>query len=54
MFSFQNLSLVHAFSHHMSYGQDFSSILLGEWVGNYPQEDLAKFGYKSENNVEFL
>jgi hypothetical protein len=23
-------------------------------VGNYPQEDLAKFGYKYDNNVEFF
>jgi len=44
----------HAFSYHMYYGQEFSSILLGRWVGNYPREDLAKFGYKSENNLEIF
>jgi hypothetical protein len=38
----------------MYFEQDFSSILLGRWVGNYPQEDLAKFGYKYDNNVEFF
>ncbi len=32
----------------------FLQFLLGRWVGNYPQEDLAEFGYKSENKAEFF
>ncbi len=32
----------------------FSSILWGGWKNDYPQEDLAKFGYRSERKVEFL
>jgi hypothetical protein len=29
----------------------FFQILWGKWTGNHPQENLAKFGYKSERKV---
>jgi hypothetical protein len=32
----------------------FYSILWGWWTGNYPQEDLAKFGYRSQRKVEIF
>ncbi len=30
------------------------SVLWGRWVGNHPQEDLAKFGYRLERTIEIL
>jgi hypothetical protein len=35
----------------MCIAEFFFSILWGWWTGEQPQEDLAKFGYRSEGKI---
>jgi hypothetical protein len=53
-FEFQN----HIYKYHksaclieMCIAEFFFSILWGWWTGEQPQEDLAKFGYRSEGKI---